>query len=222
MNHAIDWSKPLQTETGLPVKYIRRRANWDPQGPDRGPDRGPRCQIAERDSTFNAGCPDSFPHVILIEGKIYETCRDSGYTSCLDDYERDGRGHKIINAPGAVPTLDLSKPVQTKDGAKVVILTTTAPGPYPVVGYITDELLFSSHGVTSETWTIEGRFNNKLETDTDLVNTPPPMVKRWLNLYHKSSSAMHSTEEAAIAAQKQAIPSAGYIKTIVVEIPDEA
>lgn len=218
MNHAIDWSKPLQTETGLPVKYIRRRANWDPDGPD----RGPRCQIAERSGEFNAGCPESFPHVILIDGKTYETCSDSGYTSCQVDYERDGRGHKIINAPGAVPTLDLSKPVQTKDGAKVVILTATAPGPYPVVGYIADEFVLSSHGVIPRTWTIEGRFNNKLKTDTDLVSTPPPMVKRWLNLYRMACGNTYhpSPEEAAISARSNT--ELGFIKTITVEIPDEA
>lgn len=72
-------------------------------------------------------------------------------------------------------TLDLSKPVQTRDGRPVRILCTNLrSATFPVVG-------IASHADGSEsayTWTAEGFFLgvNK-NSEADLINTPPKMVK---------------------------------------------
>ncbi len=64
-------------------------------------------------------------------------------------------------------SLDLSKPVQTRDGRKVRILCTDAKSAYPVIGLIED----CGHEVQG-TWTAGGRNHRAFETDYDLINAP--------------------------------------------------
>lgn len=63
--------------------------------------------------------------------------------------------------------LDLTKPVQTRDGYPVRILATDLRSEYPVVGIIShpdyDEV---------ETWTLDGAFVSSDEHPDDLVNVP--------------------------------------------------
>lgn len=69
-----------------------------------------------------------------------------------------------------MPKLDLTKPVQTRDGLPARILATDLRSEYPVVGIIShpdyDEV---------ETWTLDGTFVSSDDDDEhpdDLVNVP--------------------------------------------------
>ena len=101
MNQEIDWSKSLQTDSGLKVRYIRRRPDSDDLGLE-------RCTIREVGMEYNAGVHFTFPHVIEIEGHGVQTCRDDGYTISERDYELSGMGFKIVNAMPLVVTDSLA------------------------------------------------------------------------------------------------------------------
>ncbi len=89
-------------------------------------------------------------------------------------------------------TLDLTKPVQTRDGRPVRILATDLKGEYPIAGAV----LFDNHEQV-HTWTAEGVFVAGVTDDNfDLVN-----VKRvaYVNMYDNPISAgfMYGTRVAA-------------------------
>lgn len=71
--------------------------------------------------------------------------------------------------------LDRNRPVQTRSGEPVRILTwTEGAEPYPVVGYIGDNK-------APDVWTAEGQFNEyqTYEHRYDLVNDPPKKTVTW-------------------------------------------
>ena len=73
--------------------------------------------------------------------------------------------------------LDLTKPLQTRDGRPVTLITTQGREPWPLVGYI--------GGNTSPwTWRSDGTIG-KWETDYDLINVPEPKRNGevWVNIY---------------------------------------
>ena len=74
--------------------------------------------------------------------------------------------------------IDWTKPVQTRDGRKVMIYCTNAPGMYPVHGRIEGERRASS-------WTLDGAVIEGSRGPCDLVNVPPKMLKVdcWINVY---------------------------------------
>jgi len=67
--------------------------------------------------------------------------------------------------------IDFSKPVQTRRGLKVRILTTEVRNSdYPVVGLV---LFETSDEETVETWTLEGEYIRGVSgSGLDLVNVP--------------------------------------------------
>ena len=76
--------------------------------------------------------------------------------------------------------LDLTKPVQTRDGEPVRILATDAKGSYPVVG-----LVYESEAGEDEAefWTAAGHYYAAgMESGFDLVNVPEKLVG-YLNVY---------------------------------------
>jgi 3-methyladenine DNA glycosylase Mpg len=71
-------------------------------------------------------------------------------------------------------TLDFTKPIQTRDGKPVEIITTNARGAKPVKGYIgKSEIL--------DAWNKDGIFGS-MPSDFDLVNGPE-QVTIYLNVY---------------------------------------
>lgn len=75
-------------------------------------------------------------------------------------------------------TIDFTKPVQTRDGQPVTILTTErASSTYPVVGLLKDEII--------HIFTDEGRFNcSGHDHKMDLMNVPVRHTREvWLNVY---------------------------------------
>lgn len=99
----------------------------------------------------------------LVGGVTYRYYMNgkSAFENCLD----------IINVPEP-PPLDLTKPVQTRDGRRVRILCTDRRnGTYPVVG-----LVMSNNSDSDEirSWSINGRYYNDTvgDSETDLINVP--------------------------------------------------
>ncbi|MGH6746419.1 hypothetical protein [Novosphingobium sp.] len=75
----------------------------------------------------------------------------------------DIRNVAEVPAPAA-PALDLTKPLQTRDGRSVVLITSEGRGKYPVLGYVGDDT-----GPTSGT--SEGKYQaHTAQRDEDLVN----------------------------------------------------
>ena len=82
-------------------------------------------------------------------------------------------------------TLDLTKPVQTRDGRKVEIVTTKGREPYPVLGFI-GELSFPTG------WSADGAFELGTPSHHDLINTPEPkrVVDFWAHVYADGSGKL--------------------------------
>ena len=80
--------------------------------------------------------------------------------------------------------LDLSKPVQTRNGRPVRILCTDAKGPYPIVG-----LMPSGEAEHVGSWMVGGNSSPYSWTQDDLINVPEPKRYVWLNVYRDGASA---------------------------------
>lgn len=98
--------------------------------------------------------------------------------------------------------LDLTKPVQTRNGRPVRILATDAKGGQSVAGLVTDRGGYE----TAYLWSAHGHhFGNdadngpRVTDDFDLVNVPEPKKTgtMWLNVYPNVPSAAHSSRPAA-------------------------
>ena len=90
---------------------------------------------------------------------------------------------------------DPKKPCQTRDGRKVIIYCTDAPGDCPIHGRIEGQS-------RPDCWRITGIFApESLEMISDLVNIPEKII-RWINVYNKSGEFLSykSKAEADYAA----------------------
>lgn len=90
--------------------------------------------------------------------------------------------------------LDLTKPVQTRVGGAVEIISTTIRGIQKVAGYVRDSSVI-------EFWHEDGRYyeTGRKETDMDLINVPEKRtVEFWVNAYSdgKIGSICDSKKEA--------------------------
>lgn len=104
----------------------------------------------------------------------------------------------LINCPDCgnskmpkLNNLDLTKPVQTRDGRKVEILG-VGRGDYPIKGYIENETKLT-------TWSIEGFGRNK--KNGELINVPTKK-SGWINLDSRTGllqPTIYDTVEAAVA-----------------------
>jgi len=86
-----------------------------------------------------------------------------------------------------MPSLDLTKPVQTRDGRKVRVLCTDGPKGRPLVGLVGDEDFPIS-------WLSDGAYYvGALESIYDLINTPtaPRTFERWFNVYDNGEITSH-------------------------------
>ena len=74
--------------------------------------------------------------------------------------------------------LDITKPVQTRDGNPVRLVCTDRKGKYSLIG-----LVQKGAAETIHTWSTDGsRFDIPGTSDTDLVNAPI-MHHGWINLF---------------------------------------
>ena len=64
--------------------------------------------------------------------------------------------------------VDFSKPIQTRDGRSVEIITMKGRNSFPVVGYVSESL---------DSWTAEGYYRLDKEFDRlDIINIPEPTI----------------------------------------------
>ena len=73
--------------------------------------------------------------------------------------------------------LDLTKPLSTRDGRPVTLITTQGREPWPLVGYVMDE-------VSVTIWMNNGRFD-VIKSGRDLINIPEPKRSGevWVSVY---------------------------------------
>lgn len=110
--------------------------------------------------------------------------------------------------------LDITKPVQTRDGRPVRILCTDKKGNYPVVGLVTN----NDGSETVNSYRHDGVYYSAGVSDADLVNAPE-RKERWLNMYPPSLGHSVYPEFCTVrtAADKQAGPNRIGILHIVYE-----
>ena len=96
---------------------------------------------------------------------------------------------EVSAGKGADPTLNLSKPVQTKDGRVVKLITVSGRDPWPVVGYIEGQ-------GKPQCWMISGEQFHSQPRNTDLVNVVVKHVY-WVNLYPDGVGYVHSSRKQA-------------------------
>lgn len=106
---------------------------------------------------------------------------------------------KLNQNTGEAEMIDFTKPVRTKSGEPVEIITTEGRGPCPVIGYVGERYVVYQ-------WFLDGRFSVKqTETLVDLENIPQKRsgwtVVRKGYLGHRSleSEAIYPTKEQAEA-----------------------
>ena len=91
-----------------------------------------------------------------------------------------------------MPPIDFTKPVHTRDGHTVEIISTTARGRAPILGYIgkTDNI---------HRWDTFGKFDaSGVEFHAlDLVNVPPAKHVRYVNIYGDGQAHVHTSSDTA-------------------------
>ena len=86
--------------------------------------------------------------------------------------------------------IDVNKKYRTRDGRPVELITTSARGAWPVIGYIGD-----SEGLRR--WSHDGTNYNFSRTDAlALVEVKPKRVM-WLNVYPSGNGVVHESREDA-------------------------
>jgi hypothetical protein len=84
--------------------------------------------------------------------------------------------------------IDFTKPIQTRDGHPVEIISTNLRGPHPVIGYV-------GNSKTFDQWTAEGKYALGAGC-FDLVNVPEKRVI-WLNVYERGMITRHDSRHLA-------------------------
>lgn len=92
-------------------------------------------------------------------------------------------------------SLDLTKPVQTRDGRAVRILCTDRKGKYPIIGLMPDRDDGSCEMLIS--WSGDGHYGGAANYKAlDLVNVPQ-VIEGWVNVYPDAISILHPTRAEA-------------------------
>jgi hypothetical protein len=98
--------------------------------------------------------------------------------------------------------LDLTKPVQTRDGRAVRVLCTDFNPPEKAIsgdGFCIVAIVpLPSGGETVETFTAKGHYlDDALTHELDLANAPAPRASWWMNIYETTFGTAFSSREAA-------------------------
>ena len=109
--------------------------------------------------------------------------------------------------------LDLTKPVQTRDGRLVKIDRTDLKNEKPIAGVVTNN--DGCEYVTQ--WFSSGRRYASCESALDLINVPPKPVKYYINVYRGSDGVIYSG--MAREGGPYSVDGSYLIKTIEFEVP---
>ena len=83
---------------------------------------------------------------------------------------------------------DFTKPVQTRSGLPVTIITTEGRAGYPVLGYIGDEKDLSH-------WSLNSHYVLDLDNKYDLINVPEKRVG-YINLFSNFTARGNYTDKS--------------------------
>ena len=88
--------------------------------------------------------------------------------------------------------LDLTKPISTRDGRPVTLITTRGREPYPILGYVENSVYNSS-------WAADGSFDGAYTPSCDLINIPESKRSGeiWMNQFDVMGRTVHDTREEA-------------------------
>ena len=109
--------------------------------------------------------------------------------------------------------LDLTKPVQTRDGHPVRILCTDRKGSSNVVVGLVDR---GDNVEVTMSWTEDGLYAVGGNSRNDLINVPPKPVKYYVNVYRNMNGI---TTGAPNPDKPISTTSNDFIKTIEFEVP---
>ncbi len=102
--------------------------------------------------------------------------------------------------------IDWNKPLQTRDGSEVTIITRDGRGKYPVLYYIDN-----SHNICRAT--ANGLYIENETHDADIINKPQKFT-HWLNVYPNTIGCGHDSraeaDKAATSARIACIKVEGY------------
>jgi hypothetical protein len=111
----------------------------------------------------------------------------------------------------AKPTIDFTKPLQTRMGDPVQLITTEGRGQYPIIGYIADSK-------TPATWTKDGNKLQGVSRTEDLVNVPPAKQVAYINVYAgDQSTGMYRLNDSRAEADERAQPTKGRVACVRIE-----
>ena len=85
---------------------------------------------------------------------------------------------------------DFTKPVQTRNGLPVTIITTEGRGLFPIIGYMGDSNYI-------ESWLSNGKGHKHKDSCYDLINVPEKRVG-YINIFqHENSSGVYKSRGSA-------------------------
>ena len=81
---------------------------------------------------------------------------------------------------------DFTKPVQTRSGLPVTIITTEGRGRCSIIGYLGEQDCLTH-------WLSDGRYTHASKTKHDLINVPKKRVM-YVNIYREREDLFYSSE----------------------------
>lgn len=121
----------------------------------------------------NSWLPEMTARVERKEEGVIECIGDTGIRIVGWSFRYPPDSFELVEPP-----IDWTKPVQTRDGTPVNILSREGRGTFPVIGYIGD-------ATDVDTWTAEGKYRTNKSGPEDLMNVPetPKQTEVWCNVY---------------------------------------
>lgn len=98
--------------------------------------------------------------------------------------------------------LDTTKPIETKSGQSVVLLTTEGRAPRVLVGYMGDSPY-------PHTWFRDGSYYENVESNSDLVNVKTER-SIWVNIFKVSGTKSLYSAGASYPSREAAMKQAQY------------
>lgn len=127
----------------------------------------------------NSWHPTMTEHVERKSEGVITGIHHSGIYTSIDGYGYPPGSFELVQ-----PAIDWDKPLQTRDGDPVTIITREGRGEFSVIGYIGD-------GDETVIWLSDGRFYDDHESnDRDIINVPEkPMQKEvWFNVFKEEGT----------------------------------
>lgn len=130
---------------------------------------------------YNSWEPEMTQRVKDRDEGVIEDIAGTGIRVVGWDYRHPPDSFELVRA-----AINWDKPLQTREGDAVTIITREGRGKYSVIGYVGDDT-----GVTF--WLPDGRFSETEDpNDIDIINVPEKPVQKevWLNVFKNSDGEL--------------------------------